>query len=186
MTDKEKKEQKKEFESIWKGLKKNITNVDTKLLFNEWLNKAIMNGNEVLFKYCVEQLGSAWGVKRNIPSEQFDKFVNHLFENGERIQNHEYKFWDEAYTLRRKSKKREEIIAHAYSYESKVCFVINPTEYSLIYDNNVCLALLSLLNFDEVARENTKDLDRSNIKAFFERDYELWKKGMELAGEINK
>lgn len=182
MTEEDKKAQKKECENAWK---KGMSNIETKIFFNEWLNKAIDKDNEDLFEWCLKKLGKEWHVSRTVPGNQFKKFSQYLFENGKRIQNHEYKFWDEACIIEKKSKKKGVIKTHAYSFESKVCFVINPTEYSLIYDKNVCMALLSLKNFDEVAREYTKDLDKNDKKKFFEKDYELWEKGQELSGEDN-
>lgn len=174
----------KEFKKQIKSKSPKEQNIETKEFFHNCLNKAINDSNKNLFRECVKRLGIEWNVNRTVPSGKFDAFASHLFENGEKIQKHEYKFWENACLIEKETKKKGKIITHAYSYESKVCFAINPAGYSLIYDSNVCMALLSLSKFDEVAKETTDNLgDRKeeNRRKFFEKDYDLWEEGKELS-----
>lgn len=175
---------KMEYEEFEKALKKHkaeieklddkTENIETKAFFYEWLNKAIEKNSKEVFRECVRQIGIFWNVIRNIPKDQFDGFVEYLWKKREDIKNHNYNF----------SNSEFEVKTHAYSFESKVCFAINPEGYGLIYDSYNLSALkklkgaykdVDLENFDEKANEYIKnEIKPKKKKDYFEADYDLW------------
>lgn len=88
------------------------------------------------FKKWVGEVGKAWNVKRSVPDECWEDFCLHLWKNLAAIKAGTYDFLENACEMTIKDEKtRKETKKHAYSYESKVCFVIAPEEYKLIYDS---------------------------------------------------
>ena len=71
----------------------------------------------------------------------------------------------------------------AYSFESKVCFLINPQHYKIIYDTNNMEALkrrtnkrINHKNWQEAADKYYEDNYKgvTDIQEIFEIDFELW------------
>lgn len=162
-------------------------NLLQKRLFRDYLLRAISADNEELFKKVVEFIGTQWGVRRTIsntptPSEEekeiseiesnFDKFAKHLWDNKGKILNGT--FVVNALSL------------NANSYESKICFLLNPCFYKIIYDSHNRKAIG---NKDCIYSEWQKEVDAYYEKTFgkitytieecFLNDCNLWLKGME-------
>lgn len=154
-------------------------NVEIKNIFHKWITKAINEKNKDLFYDCVKTIGKEWNVKRCVPNEKFNDFVNHLWSKKDDIINSEkeYKWWESKH--------------HAYSYESKICFLINPKKYKIIYDSNTIKTLkkefelptsIKPENFQSFVNKyyEVNKLDTSNNDSIFETDFKLWQNGKNL------
>lgn len=100
-------------------------NISAKIIYREWLMDAIEHDAYESFKDCVLNLGTEWHVLHWLLAKKVkpDDFCKNLWNNRKNIQNGTYSGWAES-------------PYKAYSYESKVCFLINPQYYKLIYDSN--------------------------------------------------
>ncbi len=98
-------------------------NISAKIIYREWLMEAIEHDDYKSFRDCVLNLGTEWHVIRTVEKDNQDDFCKNLWDNRKKIQNGTYSGWAES-------------PYDAYSYESKVCFLINPQYYKLIYDSN--------------------------------------------------
>lgn len=168
-------------------------NVATKCFFHDLFIEAIEKDNYTLFRDGVEQLGISWHVKRNIPDEQFENFATYLWENKGKIQEGKYYYWEsDDYKSLNFNNTFFLKVSRPYSYESKVCFVINPQGYYLIYDSYNCEALVklhgkkwddvSLKNFHKTAKEYIESKKLSTDEnEYFKADFELWASGKELS-----
>ena len=159
-------------------LKKEL-NIEQKRLFHKWLKKAIEQKDYALFKSIIETIGKEWHVFRNVKSGDFPKFANNLWKRVEDIQKASYLWNNSQY--------------QAYSYESKICFLINPSGYGLIYDDNIKTTLkaknklkkftdlsINKENWQKVVKNYYDNCIKSNPsepKDFFEIDCDLWAEG---------
>lgn len=146
-------------------------NVTAKHQFRAALLKAIAKNDVKAFKACVEQIGNDWGVCYTVKTEYKDAFGENLWNNRAAILSGEYTKWAKsAYS--------------AYSYESKVCFLLNPLHYKVIYDSQTQTALgeTDRDKWQERAeRYNRETLqfspeDDTDIDCIFREDYQLWEK----------
>lgn len=156
--EREKKDYKKEF------------NLSAKIIYREWLLDTIENNDFDAFKECVLNLGTEWHVIRTVKKNSQIKFIEHLWNNISDIKSGKYKGWE-------KSNFK------AYSFESKVCFLINPQHYKIIYDTNNMKALkrrtnkcINHKNWQEAADKYYEDNYKgvTDIQEIFEIDFELW------------
>lgn len=143
-------------------------NIKQKEMFHEWFQNALKPENESLFKEIVKFIGREWSVLRTVEKGKIDEFCTNLWKNRAKIQDGTYK-WN-------KSKYK------AYSYESKICFLIMPEKYKLIYDGNVRKALNNATkdNWQKEANDKIKDYYKTeeiNTKQAFEIDWILWLDG---------
>ena len=143
-------------------------NIYAKIIYREWLIEAIENDDYESFKDCILNLGTQWNVRRNLRKAKPDNFYKNLWDNRKNIQNGTYNWWTEA-----------------PSYKSKVCFLINPQYYKLIYDSR---------NRDALNKKNCKPANwqdvvdkyyeehklEKDVEKIFEIDYDLWIKGKQL------
>lgn len=153
-------------------------NVKTKMFFFNIFNKfkGSNEKNELKeFKKLVNFLGKSWNVSRTVPVEEFDDFAKHLYDELKNIKKGEYNFFKNAWTFKNKK--------HAHSYESKICFCINPKKYYLIYDSNNCNGLKEILqlkkkvglkNFNKFAEEFINKEKPKTEEEYFKWDYKLW------------
>lgn len=99
-------------------------------------NKEELDELYEVFKEWVGKVGKAWNVKRSVPDECREDFCLHLWKNLAAIKAGIYDFLKNACEMTKMNEEtQKETKKHAYSYESKVCFVIAPEEYKLIYDS---------------------------------------------------
>jgi len=102
-------------------------NITEKHLLRKALLKALKENKKDFFYNCVEHIGTAWHVTRTVGTEEKDDFIESLWNHRAEIQSGDYEWNKSEY--------------EAYSYESKVCFLINPVHYKLIYDSQNRVAL---------------------------------------------
>ena len=147
-------------------------NLTAKDIFSRWLKTAIDDDDFESFKDCVVSIGTEWHVARTVESDLKDEFIRHLWDMRKAILDGTYTGWTES-------------DYDAYSYESKVCFLMNPCHYKLIYDSNNRTALKSKAKkwlypnewqqaVDSYYKEN--QIDTTDSKKIFETDFELWYK----------
>lgn len=105
-------------------------NISAKIIYRKWLMDAIEKNEYESFKDCVLNLGIEWHVIRTVKKVKREDFYKNLWDNRKNIQNGTYNWW-----------------TGAPSYKSKVCFLINPQYYKLIYDSK---------NRDAINEENCK------------------------------
>ncbi|WP_440557972.1 hypothetical protein [Treponema succinifaciens] len=148
-------------------------NIYAKLIYREWLMEAIERDDSESFRKCILNLGIEWHVIRTVKKVKRDDFCKNLWDNRKNIQNGTYSGWAES-------------PYDAYSYKSKVCFLINPQYYKLIYDSK---------NRDAINEENCKPANwqdvvdkyyekdkkeflksEKDVLKIFEIDYYLWNK----------
>lgn len=145
-------------------------NLLAKNIYRNWLLDTINNKDFEAFKDCVLNLGTEWHVIRTVEKDNQEEFINNLWNNVENIKNGIYDEWKNS-------------IFDAYSYESKVCFLINPQHYKIIYDNNNKRALHKKTGkwftpqdwqdaADKYYEDNYKGV--TDIQKIFEIDFELW------------
>lgn len=137
-------------------------NISVKITYRKWLMEAIEKNEYESFKDCVLNLGTEWNVIRTVEKENQKDFCKNLWDNRKNIQNGTYNGW-----------------TGEPSYKSKVCFLINPQYYKLIYDSK---------NRDALHEKNCKPakwqdvVDKyyeehkleEDVEKIFEIDYDLW------------
>ena len=121
------------------------------------------------FKDCVLNLGIEWHVIRTVKKVKREDFYKNLWDNRKNIQNGTYNWW-----------------TGAPSYKSKVCFLINPQYYKLIYDSKNRDAIneenFKSANWQDVVdkyyEKDKKEFLKSekDVLKIFEIDYYLWNK----------
>jgi hypothetical protein len=99
-------------------------NIETKKMYHKWFNKYIKDEDEESFKNAVIAMGNTYGVLRTLPRINREAFFKDIWDNREKIKSGEYDW----------TKKIEG--RHFWSYLSKVCYLISPEKYKIIYDNN--------------------------------------------------
>ncbi|QSH93205.1 hypothetical protein C5N99_11525 [Treponema medium] len=154
-------------------------NVALKYMFRKKLLDAIAKNDKDLFKNCVEQIGKDWHVSRTVKKVDRQVFYEDIWRSREDILSNKYE-WN-------KSKY------NAYSYESKICFLINPLYYKVIYDGLNKAALTefykSIKDTRKVDKETWQETvehyystlsfspkDETDIDGIFREDFKLWAK----------
>ena len=154
-------------------------NVAVKHVFRAELLNAIAKNDKEAFKKCVEQIGKDWHVSRTVENEEKKEFREDLWKNKEAILSNKYEWNKSLYS--------------AYSYESKICFLLNPVYYKLIYDGLNKAALTefykSINDTRKVDKETWQETvehyysklpfspkDETDIDRIFREDFELWAK----------
>lgn len=151
-------------------------NISAKIIYREWLMDAIEKNDYESFKDCILNLGTEWHVIRTVKKVKREDFYKNLWDNRKNIQNGTYNWW-----------------TGAPSYKSKVCFLINPQYYKLIYDSKNRDALhkknCKPANWQDVVdkyyekhkgdhEEHKEEFHKSetDVLKIFEIDYYLWNK----------
>jgi hypothetical protein len=154
-------------------------NVAVKHVFRAELLNAIAKNDKGAFKKCVEQIGKDWHVSRTVETEEKEEFREDLWKNKEAILSNKYEWNKSQYS--------------AYSYESKICFLLNPVYYKLIYDELNKAALTefykSINDTRKVDKETWQETvehyystlsfspkDETDIDRIFREDFKLWAK----------
>ena len=154
-------------------------NVAVKHVFRAELLNAIARNDKGAFKTLVEQIGKDWHVSRTVETEEKEEFRENLWKNKEAILSNKYEWNKSQYS--------------AYSYESKICFLLNPVYYKLIYDGLNKAALTefykSIHDTRKVDKETWQETvehyystlsfspkDETDIDGIFRKDFELWAK----------
>ena len=154
-------------------------NVAVKHVFRAELLNAIAKNDKGAFKKCVEQIGKDWHVSRTVETEEKEEFREDLWKNKEAILSNKYEWNKSQYS--------------AYSYESKICFLLNPVYYKLIYDGLNKAALTefykSINDTRKVDKETWQETvehyystlsfspkDETDIDGIFREDFKLWAK----------
>ena len=154
-------------------------NVAVKHVFRAELLNAIAKNDKEAFKKCVEQIGKDWHVSRTVENEEKKEFREDLWKNKEAILSNKYEWNKSQYS--------------AYSYESKICFLLNPVYYKLIYDGLNKAALTefykSINDTRKVDKETWQETvehyysklpfspkDETDIDCIFRKDFKLWAK----------
>ncbi len=155
-------------------------NVAVKHVFRAELLNAIAKNDKEAFKKCVEQIGKDWHVSRTVENEEKKEFREDLWKNKEAILSNKYEWNKSLYS--------------AYSYESKICFLLNPVYYKLIYDGLNKAALTefykSIKDTRKVDKETWQETvehyyskilsfspkDETDIDRIFREDFKLWAK----------
>lgn len=142
----------------------------TKNFFREWLLVSIEENDKNNFKKCVFSIGKEWHVIRTVEKLEQEEFADNLWENRDKIKSGTYNEWS--------TSKYD-----AYSYESKVCFLINPIYYKIIYDRNNKKSLYETTKtwYSPQEWQNAVDdyyekhhKNETNIAKIFEIDFDLW------------
>ena len=155
-------------------------NVAVKHVFRAELLNAIAKNDKGAFKTLVEQIGKDWHVSRTVETEEKEEFREDLWKNKEAILSNKYEWNKSQYS--------------AYSYESKICFLLNPVYYKLIYDGLNKAALTefykSIKDTRKVDKETWQETvehyyseilsffpkDETDIDRIFREDFKLWAK----------
>lgn len=155
-------------------------NVAVKHVFRAELLNAIAKNDKGAFKTLVEQIGKDWHVSRTVETEEKEEFREDLWKNKEAILSNKYEWNKSQY--------------NTYSYESKICFLLNPVYYKLIYDGLNKKALTefykSINDTRKVDKETWQETvehyyseilsffpkDETDIDRIFREDFKLWAK----------
>ena len=155
-------------------------NVAVKHVFRAELLNAIAKNDKGAFKKCVEQIGKDWHVSRTVETEEKEEFREDLWKNKEAILSNKYEWNKSQYS--------------AYSYESKICFLLNPVYYKLIYDGLNKAVLTEFYKSINDTRKADKETwqetvehyyskilsfspkDETDIDRIFREDFKLWAK----------
>lgn len=177
-------------------------NIFQKNLFRKYLIDALTRNDEKDFNDVVKFIGIQWGVIRTVlsddtakcnecnqnPTEEenlqesdvikkmtFKKFVDNLWDNKNKILSGEYTDWTKE--------------GHPHSYESKICFLINPKHYKVIFDSQNRKSLgksnCKAGEWQDIVNKYFEDnkLDSLSIDEIFLNDCNLWLKGKKLKEE---
>lgn len=142
-------------------------NISVKLIYRKWLMEAIEHDAYESFKDCILNLGTQWNVRRSLRKANPDNFYKNLWDNRKNIQNGTYNWW-----------------TGTPSYKSKVCFLINPQYYKLIYDSKNREALneetgewFTPIEWQDAADKYYEEHKlEKDVEKIFEIDYYLWNK----------
>ena len=109
-------------------------NIETKKMYHKWFNKYIKDKDKESFKNAVIAMGNTYGVLRTLPKEEKkrDAFINDIWGNIKDIKKGNYDWTKEIEVIEEKEKRHFRI----RSYLSKVCYLISPEKYKIIYDSN--------------------------------------------------
>lgn len=114
-------------------------NIETKKMYHKWFTEYIEKGDKESFKNAVIAMGNTYGVLRTLPKEEENElndirenFFEDIWNNIPEIKNGNYD-WTKEIEGR-----------HFWSYLSKVCYLISPEKYKIIYDNNNRIRLKEL------------------------------------------
>ena len=172
-------------------------NIFQKKLFRKYLIDAITRDDAAEdFKNVVYFIGIQWGVIRTVLSDdtakcnecnqnlteeenqqeselikkiKFSDFVENLWNNKKKILSGEYTDWTKEGRL--------------HSYESKICFLINPKHYKIIFDSQNRESLgkskCKAEEWQGIVNKYFEDnkLDSLSIDEIFLNDCNLWLKG---------
>ncbi|MEE0878960.1 MAG: hypothetical protein UH788_06755 [Treponemataceae bacterium] len=157
-------------------------NIETKKMYHKWFNKYIKDEDKESFKNAVIAMGNTYGVLRTLPRINREAFFKDIWDNREEIKSGEYDW----------TKKIEGIEGrHFWSYLSKVCYLISPEKYKIIYDNNNRIRLKELYPetnwnpenwqgnidgiFDDLVNKYQVELKNCNsLEYYFYLDFLLW------------
>lgn len=122
-----------------KDIKELVSKMDTYEKANyeyslEWKRiayKYLNTNNEKAFEEAIRWIGVTGSVKRTISETNLPDFANYIFESRREIYNGTFKLE----TLKKYSNKAPR------SYASKICHILNPKQYPIIYDSKVREAL---------------------------------------------
>lgn len=161
---------------ICESLQGNL-NIVQKQMFRKWLLKAIDENNKKLFRECAYIIGKEWHVIRTVTKNDQKKFFETLWNNIDKIKAGTYQ-WNLSQCRQYRS------------YESKICFLINPIHYKIIYDTQNKRSLKKIYkSIDEENWQTTVEeyykakLDfvpqnnEEDINKIFTEDCKLWIKG---------
>lgn len=137
---------------ICESLQGNL-NIVQKQMFRKWLLKAIDENDKDRFSECAYIIGKEWHVLRNVEKEEQDDFFEELWNNIDKIKAGTYQ-WNQSKF-------------GAYSYESKICFLINPIHYKIIYDTQNKRSLKKIYK----AKKIHKAIDKKNWQTTVEEYY---------------
>lgn len=187
---------------ITNGISKEL-NIFQKKLFRKYLIDAITRDDAAEdFKNVVQFIGIQWGVIRTVLSDdkakcnecnqtltevenqqeselikkiKFSDFVENLWNNKKKILSGEYTDWTKE--------------GHPHSYESKICFLINPKHYKIIFDaqnrESLGKSTYKAEEWQGIVNNYFEDnkLDSLSIDEIFLNDCNLWLKGKKLKEE---
>jgi len=153
-------------------------NITEKSLLRKALLQALKENNKDFFYNCVDYIGKAWHVNRTVESKEKDDFIESLWNRRAEIESGIYEWNKSEY--------------EAYSYESKICFLINPVHYKLIYDSQNRIALKAMYTdlkntafskdnwqtlvddyYSQKLKFSPKDTE-ADITRIFAEDFDLW------------
>uniref|UniRef100_UPI0004940482 hypothetical protein n=1 Tax=Treponema pedis TaxID=409322 RepID=UPI0004940482 len=162
-------------------------NLYQKKIFRQFLIDAITNNDKESFKSTVKIIGLQWGVLRTVvkdygdenkeleeeasklKKEHFSSFAERLWNNRESILSGGYSEWTND--------------NHPHSYESKICFLINPPAFKIIYDSQNKRALgkpnCKPSEWQNLVNDYFEDnkFTAFSIEDYFLNDCNLWLKG---------
>ncbi len=125
-------------------------------------------GNKKDFeKVLHDVVGRGSGVLRNIKTEDFPNFAEYVRSNLSKIEAGNF----DIFSVKEFSGKKPT------SFISKICHIVNPKAYPLIWDTNVRKALKigeSKKKWDEKISELTQQLTGKEKEEIYEYDSKLW------------
>ena len=117
-------------------------NIETKKMYHKWFNKYIKDEDEESFKNAVIAMGKTYNVLRTLPKQEENElndirenFFEDIWNNIPEIKSGKYDWTKEIEGIKGR---------HFWSYLSKVCYLISPEKYKIIYDNNNRIRLKEL------------------------------------------
>lgn len=154
-------------------------NIETKKMYHKWFNKYIKDEDKESFKNAVIAMGNTYGVLRTLPRINREAFFKDIWDNRKKIKSGEYDW----------TKKIEG--RHFWSYLSKVCYLVSPEKYKIIYDDNNRIRLNELYPekswnpenwqenidkiFDDLVNKYQVELKNCNsLEYYFYLDFLLW------------
>ncbi len=102
-----------------------------KRISSDLFKEAIQQNSVKAFKKAVRWCGGAGNVSRSVSSDDFDSFASYLWGNKGNIKNGVFSLSD----VKRFGGKTP------VSWTSKICHIISPSKYPVIYDSKVREAL---------------------------------------------
>ena len=105
------------------------------------------NGKD--FANAVHWCGKMGNVVRTVPKEKFASFAAFLYDHFDQIKDGTFRLDEVPSYERLPSKKTGEVSEAApYSWVSKICHIVNPVAYPVIYDSRI-RAILGIMNVNE-------------------------------------
>ena len=122
--------------------------------------------NKEEFKAAVLWCGSIGNVIRSIDTEEQDNFSNYVYSIKEKI-------LDGSFDLKNIESFKNKT---PRSWVSKICHILNPQQYPIIYDANVCsnLKLKTMNQFWDELTKRREDSTNKTREEIYRKESEIW------------
>ena len=141
-------------------------NCDYSISWKQNAAKVLYTKDKEEFYSAVWWIGVTGNVSRTVPNTQFETFAKFMFDNRDKISSGELKITDIELQIDKKP----------ISWISKICHIMNPHKYPLIYDENIrsALGIKDAIQFVETTEDFRNKITHKKIDDIYKMDSIIW------------